>query len=718
MSISCRAIIESLEARRLLSAVDVLTYHYDNARTWLNDSETILNPTDLTPATFGKLFVDSVDGKVDAQPLYVAHVNIPNKGVHNVLYVETENDSVYAFDADSNAGMDAQPLMQASLLGPGEVPSDDRGSGQISPTIGITATPVIDVSSGTMYVTAMSKLVSGTTTTYIQRLHALSMTTLQDKVPPVTVQASISSTGPNSVNGTLAFIPANYAERAALTLINGTVYTTWTSHSDENIYNGWIIGYDAKTLKQNAVLNVTPDGVAGSFWGSGAGPAVDARGNIYDLDANGTFDTTLNSRGFPIHGDFGGTFIKVSTTPKLAVTDYFAPDNIAMENNTDEDLGSGGVIVLPDMTNARGKIVQLAIGAGKDGNIYLVNRNDLGHFNPANDNGIYQELPGALPSGEWATSAYFNGSVYFGPILNHLMQFTFVKGRLMPLPTSQSPGTFGYPGTTPSVSANGTSDGIVWAAEAAANGQAVLHAYNAANLADELYNSTMAGSRDAFGEQNKFITPVVTDGKVYVATTNGVGVFGMLPATALPAGWTDSDIGNTRVAGSAGFDGTTWTIAGGGTGIGGRADALNFASQSVSGNQDLLARVTGISGGGPAAGAGVMFRASDAARSIFASLTATAKGLVFQWRGRTGGNANAVKLRRVRSPSAANPLWLEIQRTGNTFTAVYSTDGVTFKRIGKPVTLSRFASGALAGLAVTAHAKDSLAAATFDSVTV
>jgi len=227
----------------------------------------------------------------------------------------------------------------------------------------------------------------------------------------------------------------------------------------------------------------------------------------------------------------------------------------------------------------------------------------------------------------------------------------------------------------------------------------------------------MAGARDSFGEQNKFITPVVANGKVYVATASGVGVFGLLPSTTIPAGWTDSDIGNPREAGSAGFDGTTWTVAGGGAGITGRSDQFNFVSQDVAGDQTLIARITSISNTNPATKAGVMFRNDDSPGSIFASLTATAKrGLVFQWRSRTGGIATGMTIARIPAPSAANPLWVELVRTGSTFTAEYSRDGTNYKRVGKPITLSRFGAAALAGLAVTAHKTTALAAATFDQV--
>jgi len=310
--------------------------------------------------------------------------------------------------------------------------------------------------------------------------------------------------------------------------LNGTVYLSFASHCDIQPYQGWMMSYRAGTLVQTSVLDITPNGSEGAFWNSGAGPAADSSGFVYNIAGNGTFDTTLNSQGFPNHDDFGNTFLRFSTSKGLHVSDYFAMFNTVAESNADTDLGSGGVIVLPPMTDSMGTVHNLVIGAGKDGNIYIADRTNMGHFNPQNNNNLYQEVAGVLSGGEWATSAYFNGSVYFGPVGNNLMQFTFSNARLNGTPASQSSFTFGYPGTTPSISSNGTLDGIVWALE---NGSvAVLHAFDALNLANELYNSNQAANgRDHFGVGNKFITPMIANGKVYAATTTGVGVFGLLP---------------------------------------------------------------------------------------------------------------------------------------------------------------------------------------------
>lgn len=501
--------------------LDVVTYHNDNSRTGQNLTETTLTLTNVNSTTFGKLAFFSTDGKVDAQPLYLSSVNIA-VGMHNVLYVASEHASLYAFDADSGT-----VLWQKSLLGNGETPSDDHGCSQISPEIGITSTPVIDRTAGTngtIYAVAMSKNASGA---YFQRLHALDLTTGAELLGgPTTVQASFPGTGDNSSGGNVIFDAKQYAERAGLLLISHTLYLTWTSHCDARPYTGWILAYNAATLAQSSVLNVTPNGNEGSIWMAGTAPAADSAGNIFFLDANGTFDTTFTSSGFPAQGDFGNTFMKVSTSGGLKVADYFATFDTVQQSNADVDLGSGGALLLPDLMNGSGQTVHLAVGAGKDTNIYVVDRDNMGKFNAASNN-IHQELTGALPGGIWGMPAYFNNTVFYGSVNGTLKAFTITNALLSTTPTSESATSFPYPGTTPSISANGSNDGIIWAHEN--NSPAVLHAYNASDLTQELYNSNQAGTRDQFGAGNKFITPMIANGKVYVGTTNGVAVFGLLP---------------------------------------------------------------------------------------------------------------------------------------------------------------------------------------------
>jgi outer membrane protein assembly factor BamB len=495
---------------------DVLTYKDDLARTGADLTETRLTPANVNSSSFGLLRLLPVDGKVDAEPLYASQVEIAG-APHNVLYVATENDSVYAFDADTGA-----TLWRVSLLAVGETPSDNRGCDQITPEIGATATPVIDRAAGpdgALFVVAMSKDGSGE---YHQRLHALDLATGAELFHgPTEVQA----TYPMPTGGTQTFDPAQYAERAALLLLGHTIYTTWTSHCDMQPYSGWIIAYSDTTLAQTAVLDLAADSQAGpSIWMSGGGPAADSAGNIYLLTANGVFDTTLNSGGFPDHGDYGNSFVKLSTAGGgLTVTDYFTEYDEIAESAADRDLGSGGAMLLPDLADASGAVHHLVVGAGKDGNLYVVDRDDMGKFNPT-ANHIWQELDGALPGGVWSTPAYFNDTVYYGDVGGTLKAFAVSGAKLSTLPSSQTTTVFPYPGTSPAVSANGSADGIVWAVEN--SNPAVLHAYDATNLAHELYDSNQAvNGRDHFGAGNKFITPMIADGKVFVGTPDAVAEF-------------------------------------------------------------------------------------------------------------------------------------------------------------------------------------------------
>jgi hypothetical protein len=382
---------------------------------------------------------------------------------------------------------------------------------------------------GAIYLVAMSKDSSGN---YHQRLHALDVTTGAELFGgPTTIQATYPGTGPNSTGANVVFDPAQYKERAGLLLLNGAIYAAWASHCDFNPYNGWVMSFDASTLAMTSVLNVTPNGTEGAIWMSGAGLAADSTGNIYFLDGNGTFDPSLDARGFPSGGEFGNGFLKISTTGGLAVADYFEMANQSAENSTDGDLGSGGALVIPDFTDTGGTVHHLAVGAGKDANIYVVNRDSMGKFTPAGNN-AYQEIDGVLSGGIYSMPAYFNNTIYFGPVGNSIMAFGISNALVSTTPTSQTGTSFSYPGATPGISANGTANAILWAVEntgsGGGGGPAVLHAYDAANLATELYNSNQAGARDHFTD-NKFVTPTIANGKVYVGTPTGVIVFGLLP---------------------------------------------------------------------------------------------------------------------------------------------------------------------------------------------
>ena len=500
---------------------NVLTYHNNNARTGLNSSETILTLSNVNSATFGKLFTLTVDGLVDGEPLYLSAVPIQGSGTHNLLILVTENDSVYAFDADTGSS-----IWHISTLENGETPSDDRGCGQVAPQIGITSTPVISRpagSNGVIYTVAMSKDSSGN---YYQRLHALDATTGNELYNgPVTITAKYPGTGDDSSGGYVMFDPAQYKERSGLLQIGNTIYLTWASHCDIRPYTGWVMGYNAKTLAQTTVINVTPNGNEGAIWGAGAGLTADNQGNIFFLDANGVFDTSLNSSGFPDSGDYGNAFIRLTTKGGLAVADYFEMYNGVQESDSDTDLGSGGALLLPPMKDSSGTTWDLAAGAGKDSNLYVVNRTSMGKFNSSSNN-IYQEVSGALPGGIWSMPAFYDGRLYFGPVGQPILEFQFKNAKLSTAPVAKTSTSFGYPGATPSISSNKATNGILWATEN--TNPAVLHAYNANNLV-ELYNTNQAASgRDHFGAGNKFIIPMIINGKVYVGTTTGVGVFGLL----------------------------------------------------------------------------------------------------------------------------------------------------------------------------------------------
>jgi hypothetical protein len=505
------------------SNTDVATYHYDNLRTGQNLHEKVLTPANVNPSKFGKLGSFAVDGLVDAQPLYLSEVAIPGNGIKNVLYVVTEHGTVYAFDADSVSGTSNSFLWKSSTVVAPET-SAFNPCPQILPEIGITSTPVIDRKRGAIYVVAMTQDSSGN---QFQKIHALDLGSGKELFGgPTTITATYPGSGANSSNGSVAFDPKQYKERAALLEANGMIYTTWSSHCDAPPYTSWLIAYSADTLKQSAVLNLVPNGNDGGIWMAGAGPGADAAGNVYFMIGNGDFDTNMDSTGLPVNGNCGNCFVKISSTTPLKLLDYFTPDNTFGESATDTDLGSGGPVLLPDVVDASGNTRHLAVGSGKDGIIYVVDRDNMGEFN-AGLNNNYQTISGQLAAGVWAKPSYFNSTVYYGAIHDAIKAFPIANGMLAVTPSSQSATQYPYPGASMVISANNTTNGIVWAVENNNNG--VLHAYDAANLATELYNSNAAANgRDVFGG-NKFITPTVANSKVFVGTPNSVAVFGLLP---------------------------------------------------------------------------------------------------------------------------------------------------------------------------------------------
>jgi hypothetical protein len=506
------------------------TYHSDNARTGANLNETALTPSNVNSTQFGKLATYQLDGTAYAEPLYVANLTIPGQGAHNVVFVATMHDSVYAFDAD---GLSSTPLWKDSFINPAAgitpVPPADVGDpGDILTEIGITSTPVIDPSSNTIYVVAKTKEVSGNTTNYVQRLHALDLTTGAEKFGgPVVIQASVPGTGDGSFNGTVTFNPLRQLNRPALLLSNGVVYIAFGSHSDNPPYHGWVFGYSASTLKQVLVFNANPNGSDDGIWQSGGGLSADAAGNIYFTTGNGTFD--VNTGGV----DYGDSVLKINSSG--TVLDYFTPSDQANDNSGDLDLGTSNPLLLPDQSGTTHP--HMLVQAGKDGNLYVVNRDNMGHYNPNNDSQIIQTLVNIFPhggidptaAGNYSNPVYYNGTVYFDAVRDAIKAFSVSNGLLSTSPTSQTSVIYAYPGGTMAVSANGNTNGILWAIErTGASSAGVLRAYDPTNLANEFYDSTQAGSRDTLDVATKFSVPLIANGRVYVGSTSQLTIYGLL----------------------------------------------------------------------------------------------------------------------------------------------------------------------------------------------
>jgi chitodextrinase len=499
----------------------VFTHHNDDARTGQNLNETVLTPANVNASTFGKLFSYQIDGIAHASPLYVANVNIPGVGVRNVVYVATEHDSVYAFDAD---GGGSSPLWKVSFINPAAgvttVPNSDVGECcDIAPEIGITGTPVIDTATRTLYVVAKTKEGSNT---YRHRLHALDIATGAEKFGgPVVITASVPGTGVGSQNGTLSTNALRENQRTALLLYNGVVYFGFGSHGDNQPYHGWVLGYNASTLQRVFVYTPTRNGEGGGIWQSGGGLTIDSAGNFYFATGDGTFNA--NSGGV----DFGDSFIKLSASG--TVLDYFTPHDESTLNNNNLDLDAGGMILLPDQP---GTHPHLLVSAGKNGSIYLVDRDNMTHYHATDQNvqTLVDIFPFGTPlPGNYSSPVYFNGSVYFAPVTDSVQSFRLTNGLLSTSPTSTSPETYPYPGGSLAISANGTSNGILWAVQKNGNEPGVLRAYQAGDLRSELYSSDEAGSRDALDPAAKFSIPLVVNGKVFVATERSLAVFGVLP---------------------------------------------------------------------------------------------------------------------------------------------------------------------------------------------
>jgi hypothetical protein len=545
-----RQMLESLECRALLSA-NVLSYHNDQFSTGQNLNETTLAPANVNASSFGRLATVAVDGQVYAQPLYDENVNVttgPNPGAHNVVFVTTEHDSVYAIDA--NGG---QVLWHDSFLDPAagvtSVPFQDTGNASITPEIGITSTPVIDAGSGTIYVLATTKEVRSDGAHYVYRLHALDTSAGGEKYGgPLTIGdtifdgsqytyvsgPSVAGSGDESVGGMITFNALNALGRMALTLDNGNVFMAFASHADARPAHGWIMAVNAQTMQLAGVLNMTPNGTFGTLWDAGNAITTDGHGQYFVATGNGTFDTTLNAAGFPANADYGDSIVKfvldsgsTSSNPNpngwgLKIVDYFTPSNQQFLSDQDLDLGSGGVTLLPPEAGSA-TYPNLLIEGGKQGTLYLMNRDNMPGFN-ANVDQVLEEPTGVIPS-EFSSAAYFNGKLYYAAQGDNAKSFSIFNGVMSTSPSSESPDTFGFPGSTPSISANGTADGIVWIIDTATN---QLRAYDATNLANELFTSSV-------GTAVKFTVPTIADGQVFVGSANSLDIFG-LTGSALSSG--------------------------------------------------------------------------------------------------------------------------------------------------------------------------------------
>ena len=540
----------------------VFTYHNDASRAGVNAQEHALTNSNVTTATFGKLFSCVVDAAIYAQPLWGANLTISG-GTHNVVFVATQHNTVYAIDADASPCTTYWQTGASgvnSLVPPGETwvtSADESGCALVIPDIGILGTPVIDPGTGTIYLVTNTKTTSGAP--FHQRLHALAIATGNEKFGgPTEIRAVVSGTGAGSSGGQVSFDPMLNSQRPALLLQSGHVFISWASYCDFGPYHGWLMSYNAASLLQEAVFNVSPNSFAGGIWMSGNGPAADSSGNIYLATGNGTWN------GTDAFGDSILKFQALTATPtNLTVLDYFTPHEQSSLDVNDQDLGSGGVMLLPDPSGISGH-PHLLVEAGKSGNIYLVDRDNMGHFCSTcttSDTQIVQDVSGAL-TGLWGSPAYWNGTMYLGETdatanLKYLKAFSFSATgpnflSTSPTSTTANTYTYTYPGPTTSISTDGSAHAIVWAIDSSAfgttegitraAGPAILHAFDANNLATELWNSSQAlGNRDTAGNSVKFTVPTVANGKVYIGTRgkddtlgNGttfgeIDVYGLLP---------------------------------------------------------------------------------------------------------------------------------------------------------------------------------------------
>lgn len=501
----------------------VTTSQYDNLRTGATLNEKTLTPQNVNARQFGKLGAFKVNGPVYAQPLFIPSVEIPGKGTHDVLFVATEHDSVYAFDATRPGD---PPLWHVSFLDKKRdvtpVPARDVQCPFIQPEVGITSTPVIDLETGTLYVLART-MIDPTfgSKEYFQHLHALAITTGVEKFDgPKLISASVRGKGDGGKNGQVRFDPLRENPRASLLLANNTLYLTWASSCDLDPYHGWVMAYDPQTLAQKAVLNVTPDGDQGGIWASDTGPGADATGNIYVPTGNGTFDASSGGR------DYGDSVLKLAIQgSSIVVRDYFTPYDQARLSDGDADLGSSGPLLLPDQP---GPHRHLLLQPTKGSRIYVIDRDQMGQFQRDGD-AVVQKI--RMAGGGYGAMAYWNGHVFFAASDDVLRDYAVKNGQL--ILSESSSVKFANPGATPSVSADGNKNAIVWAIATKTwsgpdNKPAVLYAFDATKLGDPIYTSEQNSQRDRAAMATRFVIPVVVNGRVYFGARGEVEVYGLL----------------------------------------------------------------------------------------------------------------------------------------------------------------------------------------------
>jgi len=748
----------------------------------VNSSETVLTPTNVTVGSFGKDYSVAVDGNVYAEPLVETGVSITAGGntaagavgTHDVVYVETENDSIYAFDTTAGTllwkrtfldttsadvgttpGTDINNTLGATSIIP--IPAVDTNSTDITPEVGITSTPVIDTAYNCMFVTAVTKETINGVADWVQRVHAISLSNGTDVVAPWLIAATppsgdsntpiyVYGDGDSSVtdpyNGTgkpvVQFNALRENQRSALQISDNVLYISWSSHGNQQPYHGWIIGLNIANLTtSNFVLTGvfcdTPNGAEGGIWEGGGSIVFDPNGTtFYVATGNGNgAAVTYDANGFPVDGNYSQSVVKLvpdsTTAPTnqslngwgFKVADFFTPYNRLALDAGDSDLGSGGLLMLPTGTVAGYPDVMLA--AGKTGTIYVINRDNMGKFDPNNDH-VLNAMPNGqgnnvgqtlMPAGSYGTPSYFNGTIYW-VTGQHGPEYAFqVSSSGIVTQTSiTTEDNLGYVPGSPFISSNGTSNGIVWQID---RNTGVLRAISASNLNGELWNSGQAANgADALDSTTKFAPVTVANGLVFVGTQDDLTVYGLLTPSKL----TDANIGNPGVAGSANYANGTWTVTGGGTDVWGTSDQFNFAYEPITGDNTVIARISSLTGtsDGAYASAGVMIRDGTAANAPFAFVISGVNGADFKYRTSAGAAAAESGWKNTQTPV----YWVKLVRVGNTFTA-YTAPDVSgspglWTQIGATQTIAM--TNPTVGLAVTANNNAASATAAFTNFSV